>query len=89
MTTNDRDRTAEIVEQAVRSAHPGAASSATADRIAAERATRGMLETGPRRVLINLAVEAGYTFTQIAEQLRSGRGDSGCETADEYRRRVV
>lgn len=47
----------------------------TADRIASDRANRGLPRTDPRDVLIALAISAGYSFTQMVEQLRSGMGD--------------
>lgn len=44
-----------------------------ADRINADLLARGLPAADTRRILIYLAIQAGYTFTQIAEQLRSGR----------------
>lgn len=46
----------------------------TADRITADQLRRGLPAPDARRILICLAIEAGYTFTQIAAQLRSGEG---------------
>lgn len=44
-------------------------------RIAADRAARGLPRTSPRDVLLALAIQAGYTFTEMGAQLRSGIGD--------------
>lgn len=75
------------------------------ETITQQRAERGLSRTDARDILCELAIDAGYTFTQIAEQWRSGRGDErtdlpggperwlvnnpGAETFDEYRRRVI
>jgi hypothetical protein len=39
---------------------------------------------GARDYLVSLAIDAGYSFTQIAELLRSGRGDERSELLDMF-----
>lgn len=47
----------------------------TEQTITADRLARGLDAPGPRRILITLAIRAGYDFVQISQQLRSGIGD--------------
>lgn len=49
------------------------------DQIRADRRARGLGETDARRVLITLALDAGYSFVEIAAQLSSAIDEQGEE----------
>lgn len=61
----------------------------TAERITTDRASRGLPAPDARGVLLSLAISAGYTFTQIVEQWRSGRGDERTDLPGGHERWLI